>query len=200
MNSKGINAVHFTPSTTQAIRTFEPVNFTHALYLVIDEFPGSRISELRKILQDRDQPTNNMTQAIDGLLSRGNIRYSQTKGLLTDVDSRSKMRWYTSDKIYKPKITAVKMARVKSVEIKKEEPVVKTPAMLTLIQGIASLDANDPNFSEAAKDIVSKTGDEQSPSKDIITGIFLEVGNQTLVVTAAQFKQLFKEMKSMMED
>lgn len=187
-----------------------PLTFTHAVYQVLEEFPASRQSEIRGLLKERNQNPHNLKASLRDLHNAGYLKYSQGKGNPDDADDWLRCRWSVTDKLYTPRKPAMKKIKpaVKQVPTPPPSPVhdaEKSPQHLALVQGIATLDANDPNFGEVAKQIAGKmeapkkSGTEAGARPALVTGIFIEIGTQSLVAQPADLRQLYLELKTLFE-
>ena len=192
----------------------EPKNFSHAVYLVIEAEPNLKQSEIRNVLKALGNSVNNLHQAINDLFKGGYIAYSNIKGAMHDPDDRLKFRWRVTDKVYKPKAIMKKIKPLPVTEnapslpkIDEHKPTKRTPE-LHIVQGIATVDADHPQFGEIAKTILDATQQHQTPvkveapkveEKRLITGIFIDIDETGIVLTPEQFMKLFKEMKTLIE-
>ena len=192
----------------------QPKNFSHAVYLVIDAEPNLKQSEIRKVLQGLGNSVNNLHQAINDLFKGGYIAYSNIKGAMQDPEDRLKFRWRVTGKLYKPKAIMKKIKPVPVTEnspslpkIDEHQPTKRTPE-LHIVQGIATVDADHPQFGEIAKTILDATQQHSTPvkveapkveEKRLITGIFIDIDEKGIVLTPEQFMKLFKEMKTLIE-
>lgn len=188
------------------------------IYEMIDKHPGIKRAALKELVEPMGVSSQTVNYTLRDLLEANYIKYARGSRGAGDSDTnKTDWRWSVTQKEYKPQTTMRKVApndkkALKSIEkmtTPKHVPETMVqnaaPKRLEIVQGMASIDANDPHFAETAKGLIDKVTAPLEPLKNEvpvleahpekpITTMWFEVGTQTLVATPQQAYQLYREL------